>query len=160
MSKKIECRLPEQLYNDLKTRCQEEGVTVTDAVISNISLWLYPVMTDKIECHDKPTVKGVSNLQEIKTPVIKTPEQIHTVIPTIRPVYDRSFFNPQPKAVKQPKTTKHVPAATRPATDVCSTPTQEPVVQDAGLSVRKAYQLTHPLDTCPRCSNYNKDCLC
>lgn len=64
MSKKIECRLPDQLYIDLKTRCSAEGITVTDAVISNITDWLY---NGKSVCHDKPEcgkIRGFNKIAE------------------------------------------------------------------------------------------------
>lgn len=73
MSKKIECRLPDQLYIDLKARCQDEGITVTDAVISNVSAWLYnnqPVMTE----HPSAMLPRDGDNQPVKQPYKNKPK--------------------------------------------------------------------------------------
>jgi hypothetical protein len=61
MSKKIECRLPDQLYTDLKAKCHDKGITVTDIVITKLTEWLYHdevVMTKKPEYHDKAEIQA------------------------------------------------------------------------------------------------------
>lgn len=45
MSKKIECRLPDELYADLKEYAGKEGVTITDIVIAGINSQMQPCVT-------------------------------------------------------------------------------------------------------------------
>jgi hypothetical protein len=89
MSKKIECRLPDQLYTDLKAKCHDKGITVTDIVITKLTEWLYHdevVMTKKPEYHDKakakkPIVDAISKA-EIQAEVVHIhPDPVTTYIP-------------------------------------------------------------------------------
>ena len=75
MSKKIECRLPDDLWKDLKEYAGKEGVTVTDIVIAGIQDQLYSRnTTEKPLTKDMPALpkSPVASNSEVKKPV-KTP---------------------------------------------------------------------------------------
>jgi hypothetical protein len=79
MSKKIECRLPEDLYGSLKKFAKEQGVTITDIVVAGINLQLYPEPRLYPEAPaKKPGKKRVKEAQPI-TPVPE-PEPVQEAI--------------------------------------------------------------------------------
>ena len=96
MSKKIECRLPDQLYADLKAKCHDNKITVTDAVISNITGWLY---NDNGSCHDKAECAKTRGLDKMAKCHDKPKSEIVPVS-----VHSETIYEPDPvKPVKTPK---------------------------------------------------------
>mgnify|MGYP001172710393 CR=1 FL=1 len=63
MSKKIECRLPDDLYKNLKEYASKQGVTVTDIVIAGINSQIYglPGKAKNPPSNDKPVSEIVQS---------------------------------------------------------------------------------------------------
>jgi hypothetical protein len=76
MSKKIECRLPDDLYADLKEYACKEGVTVTDIVIAGINNQIHGLTetAKKQECQPmpEPEIMPVSVHREVKKQASKS----------------------------------------------------------------------------------------
>ena len=122
MSKKIECRLPDDLWKDLKEYAGKEGVTVTDIVIAGIQAQIYSRnIPEKPPCQPMAAAAIVdsASLSEGKKPA-KTPDKA-------------------PEAGK-PLANGYIPKSAQ--------------------ELRAAHKLTHPLDICPGCSQFNQGCQC
>ena len=118
MSKKIECRLPDDLWKDLKEYAGKEGVTVTDIVIAGIQDQLYSRNTT-----EKPPTKDMPALP--KSPVASNSEV--------------------EKPAKEPEPGTILPNG---------------YIVKSAAELREAHKLTHPLDICPGCSQFNQGCQC
>lgn len=94
MSKKIECRLPDDLYQDLKEYASKQGVTVTDIVIAGINGQIHglPEATEKPPSVSMPepeivapgssgeTVYEPDPVKPAKTPKISASKQVQPIV--------------------------------------------------------------------------------
>jgi len=118
MSKKIECRLPDDLWKDLKEYAGKEGVTVTDIVIAGIQSQIYSRNTT-----EKPPCQGMP-------------------VPSKSPVAVNSEVK---KPAKEPEPGTILPNG---------------YIVKSAQELRAAHKLTHPLDICPGCQQFNNACVC
>lgn len=88
MSKKIECRLPDELYDDLRAFATKQGITVTDVVIAGINGQLQVVSSGgQILKNRGEQLAGVeSNAMEPVVSALKTVMETVYDIPPVKPV--------------------------------------------------------------------------
>ena len=129
MSKKIECRLSDDLYADLKEYASKEGVTVTDIVIAGINSRIYKLPG---EVKKQPAI----TLPELEIIDSRAPGAVE------KPVSTPDIIKPVPKT---PGPGKALPNG---------------YVPKSALELGEAYKISHPMDICNRCRQFNRNCVC
>jgi len=135
MSKKIECRLPDDLCQDLKEFAKKWGVTVTDVVIAGIQDQLHSRI-QLLTSQNQPS-------NDMPAPDIVVPGASDSVV---IPVESANKPVTKPIIAKvEPEQGKALPNG---------------YVPKSAQELRAAYKASHPLSICNDCHMFNRDCVC
>ncbi len=135
MSKKIECRLPDDLRQDLKEFAKKWGVTVTDVVIAGIQ--------DQLHSRIQLATSQNQPSNGMPAPAIVVPGASDSVVIPVE-----SANKPVTKPVSADVEPEH------------SKPLPNGYVPKSAAELREAFKASHPLSICPGCHNFNRDCAC